>query len=106
MYTRLNSCCIDIFDFAFLCACSLLLIVFYATFKVLGTFIMEWDEGKQRANKLLASKDSVRMYADRLTELAVALGFDGWLVSLHISYVLSQYAASCFIYFLLSVVFI
>lgn len=68
--------------------------------KVLGTFIMEWEEGKKRADKLLASKDSVRMYADRLVELAVSLGFDGWLVSLHISYVLSvlsQYAASCFI---------
>lgn len=58
---------------------------------------MEWDEGKIRADNLLASKDSVRMYADRLTELAVALGFDGWLVSLHISYVLSQLAFSRFI---------
>lgn len=57
---------------------------------------MEWDEGKINAGKLLASKDSLRMYADRLTELAVALGFDGWLVSLLISYVLSQYAVSCF----------
>lgn len=48
---------------------------------------MEWDEGKKRADELLASKDSVHKYADRLTELAVALGFDGWLVSLPISYI-------------------
>lgn len=49
--------------------------------KVLGTFIMEWDEGKIMANKLLLSKESAQMYAERLTELANALGFDGWLVS-------------------------
>lgn len=65
-----------------------------ATLKVLGTFIMEWDEGKIRADKLLASKDSLRMYADRLTELAVALGFDGWLVSLHMSFLNMLFHAS------------
>lgn len=42
---------------------------------------MEWDEGKFLANKLLSSKDSAKMYAERLSELAAALGFDGWLVS-------------------------
>lgn len=42
---------------------------------------MEWDEGKKLADKLLSTKDSAHMYAERLTELAVALGFDGWLVS-------------------------
>ncbi|KAG5558046.1 hypothetical protein RHGRI_008075 [Rhododendron griersonianum] len=47
--------------------------------KVLGTFITEWDEGRVHANKLLATKESARMYAERLTELASALGFDGWL---------------------------
>ncbi|XP_057784667.1 cytosolic endo-beta-N-acetylglucosaminidase 1 isoform X2 [Salvia miltiorrhiza] len=46
---------------------------------------MEWDEGKIRADKLLASKDSLRMYADRLTELAVALGFDGWLLNMEVT---------------------
>ncbi|XP_047983700.1 cytosolic endo-beta-N-acetylglucosaminidase 1-like isoform X1 [Salvia hispanica] len=58
--------------------------------KVLGTFIMEWDEGKIRADNLLASKDSVRMYADRLTELAVALGFDGWLINMEVNLDLGQ----------------
>lgn len=58
--------------------------------KVLGTFITEWDEGTEIANKLLSTKESAHMYAERLTELAVALGFDGWLVTLisnpHVSF--------------------
>jgi len=42
---------------------------------------MEWDEGKLLANKLLSSQKSAQMYAEQLSELAAALGFDGWLVS-------------------------
>lgn len=42
---------------------------------------MEWDEGKKLAEKLLLTKESAHMYAERLTELAVALDFDGWLVN-------------------------
>ncbi|CAN4098059.1 unnamed protein product [Withania somnifera] len=53
--------------------------------KVLGTFIMEWDEGKLLADKLVSSKNSAQMYAERLSELAVALGFDGWLVNMEVS---------------------
>ncbi|KAL6533077.1 Cytosolic endo-beta-N-acetylglucosaminidase 1 [Orobanche minor] len=53
--------------------------------KVLGTFIMEWDEGKKRADKLLLTKDSAQMYAERLTELAVDLGFDGWLINMEVA---------------------
>lgn len=50
-------------------------------FKVLGTFIMEeGDVVPKPANQLLATKASAQMYAERLTELAVTLGFDGWLV--------------------------
>lgn len=45
-----------------------------------GTFITEWDEGKLVCNKLLATMKSARMNAERLAELAVDLGFDGWLV--------------------------
>ncbi|KAF7149444.1 hypothetical protein RHSIM_Rhsim03G0147100 [Rhododendron simsii] len=52
--------------------------------KVLGTFITEWDEGRVNANKLLATKESARMYAERLTELASALGFDGWLLNMEV----------------------
>jgi mannosyl-glycoprotein endo-beta-N-acetylglucosaminidase len=47
---------------------------------VFGTFITEWDEGKLVRNKLLATMKSARMNAERLAELAVDLGFDGWLV--------------------------
>nr|GME12668.1 cytosolic endo-beta-N-acetylglucosaminidase 1-like isoform X1 [Ipomoea batatas] len=52
--------------------------------KVLGTFIMEWDEGVILAGKLLSTKDSAFMYAERLTELAVALSFDGWLINMEV----------------------
>ncbi|KAJ6311959.1 hypothetical protein OIU77_013664 [Salix suchowensis] len=48
--------------------------------KVLGTFITEWDEGRLICNKLLATKESAQMCAERLAELAIDLGFDGWLV--------------------------
>ncbi|PSS33281.1 Cytosolic endo-beta-N-acetylglucosaminidase [Actinidia chinensis var. chinensis] len=52
--------------------------------KVLGTFITEWNEGRVNANKLLATKESTHMYAERLTELATALGFDGWLINMEV----------------------
>lgn len=48
--------------------------------KVLGTFILEWDEGRTIANELLSTKESAHLYAERLAELVSALGFDGWLV--------------------------
>ena len=52
--------------------------------KVLGTFITEGGKGSKGAKvcrTVLATKESARVYADRLAELAKALGFDGWLVS-------------------------
>lgn len=49
--------------------------------KVLGTFITEWEEGVKISKRLLATKESAQMYAERLAELATVLGFDGWLVS-------------------------
>ncbi|KAF5199306.1 Cytosolic endo-beta-n-acetylglucosaminidase [Thalictrum thalictroides] len=52
--------------------------------KVLGTFITEWDEGRAICNTLLLTKESAEMYAERLTELAVALGFDGWLINMEV----------------------
>ncbi|XP_047321135.1 cytosolic endo-beta-N-acetylglucosaminidase 1 [Impatiens glandulifera] len=52
--------------------------------KVLGTFILEWDEGKIIAKELFSTKESAHMYADRLTELAVSLGFDGWLINMEV----------------------
>ncbi|KAD7480230.1 hypothetical protein E3N88_03366 [Mikania micrantha] len=53
--------------------------------KVLGTFIVEWDEGKVIAEQFLATTAVAKMYAERLSELAVALGFDGWLINMEVS---------------------
>ncbi|KAF3433345.1 hypothetical protein FNV43_RR24447 [Rhamnella rubrinervis] len=58
--------------------------------KVLGTFITEWDEGRVISNALLSTKESSQMYAERLTELAVALGFDGWLINMEVKLDLTQ----------------
>ncbi|XP_002520781.3 cytosolic endo-beta-N-acetylglucosaminidase 1 [Ricinus communis] len=53
--------------------------------KVLGTFLTEWEEGRLACNKLLETEESARMYAERLAELAIALGFDGWLINMEIN---------------------
>ncbi|KAK1409381.1 hypothetical protein QVD17_35907 [Tagetes erecta] len=53
--------------------------------KVLGTFIVEWDEGRVIAEQFLATTEVAKMYAERLSELAVALGFDGWLINMEVS---------------------
>ncbi|XP_071734387.1 cytosolic endo-beta-N-acetylglucosaminidase 1-like [Rutidosis leptorrhynchoides] len=53
--------------------------------KVLGTFIVEWDDGRLIANELLETTTVAKMYAERLSELAVALGFDGWLINMEVS---------------------
>ncbi|KAH9309228.1 hypothetical protein KI387_037139, partial [Taxus chinensis] len=58
--------------------------------QVLGTFITEWEEGQTTCKTLLASKESAQMYADRLTELAVKLGFDGWLLNMEVKLDLEQ----------------
>ncbi|KAL6131655.1 hypothetical protein ACLB2K_070029 [Fragaria x ananassa] len=58
--------------------------------KVLGTFITEWEEGKRVCNKLLSTKESAEMYAECLVELAVALGFDGWLINMEVELELGQ----------------
>ncbi|KAL0452691.1 UNVERIFIED_CONTAM: Cytosolic endo-beta-N-acetylglucosaminidase 1 [Sesamum latifolium] len=52
--------------------------------KVLATFIIEWDAETRQADKLLSTKTSAQMYAERLAELAVALGFDGWLLNIEV----------------------
>ncbi|KAK9913782.1 hypothetical protein M0R45_037591 [Rubus argutus] len=58
--------------------------------KVLGTFITEWDEGKRVCNKLLSTKESAERYAGYLKELAVELGFDGWLINMEVKLELDQ----------------
>ncbi|CAL5094334.1 unnamed protein product [Urochloa decumbens] len=52
--------------------------------KVLGTFIAEWDKGTEVCKEMLATEASAQMYAERLTELAAALGFDGWLINIEV----------------------
>uniref|UniRef100_A0A2P2PM11 mannosyl-glycoprotein endo-beta-N-acetylglucosaminidase n=1 Tax=Rhizophora mucronata TaxID=61149 RepID=A0A2P2PM11_RHIMU len=58
--------------------------------KVLGTFITEFTEGRAICSKLLSTKESAQMYAERLAELAVALGFDGWLINMEVTLDLRQ----------------
>ncbi|XP_037467822.1 cytosolic endo-beta-N-acetylglucosaminidase 1-like [Triticum dicoccoides] len=52
--------------------------------KVLGTFITEWDKGAEICREMFATQDSAQMYAERLAELAAALGFDGWLINIEV----------------------
>ncbi|XP_076916765.1 cytosolic endo-beta-N-acetylglucosaminidase 1-like [Bidens hawaiensis] len=52
--------------------------------KVLGTFIVEWDKGRVVAGQFLATAEVAKMYAERLAELAYALGFDGWLINMEV----------------------
>ncbi|GMI87319.1 Endo-beta-N-acetyglucosaminidase 85A [Hibiscus trionum] len=58
--------------------------------QVLGTFITEGDEGTTICNKLLSTKESAHKYAERLAELAVALGFDGWLLNMEVNLDIEQ----------------
>lgn len=58
--------------------------------QVLGTFLTEWAEGASICKTLLASKECAEMYADRLTELAIELGFDGWLINMEVKLDLEQ----------------
>ncbi|KAE8722061.1 hypothetical protein F3Y22_tig00014444pilonHSYRG00204 [Hibiscus syriacus] len=51
-------------------------------YKVLGTFITEWDEEKAICKELLSTKESTHKYSEHLVELVVALGFDGWMLNL------------------------
>lgn len=48
---------------------------------MLGTFITQGDEGSAVCDQLLSTKESAQLYAKLLAELAVNLGFDGWLVN-------------------------
>ncbi|XP_039038812.1 cytosolic endo-beta-N-acetylglucosaminidase 1-like [Hibiscus syriacus] len=50
--------------------------------KVLGTFITGDPDGYAICHEMLSTKESAHKYAERLTELAVALGFDGWLLNI------------------------
>ncbi|KAK8552901.1 hypothetical protein V6N13_055679 [Hibiscus sabdariffa] len=52
--------------------------------KVLGTFITEGSDGYAICQEMLSTTESAHKYAERLAELAVALGFDGWLLNIEV----------------------
>lgn len=72
------------------------LVLFHTLFctKVLGTFITEGDAGRTICDKLLSTKESAHTCAERLSELAIALGFDGWLVILFLTQIYEKFV--CF----------
>lgn len=61
--------------------------------KVLGTFITEGDAGRTICDKLLSTKESAHTCAERLSELAIALGFDGWLINMEVKLTKTQIPA-------------
>ncbi|KAJ0441263.1 putative mannosyl-glycoprotein endo-beta-N-acetylglucosaminidase [Helianthus annuus] len=52
---------------------------------VLGTFIVEWDEGRVIAEQFLATTTNAKMYAECLAKLADKLGFDGWQINMEVT---------------------
>jgi mannosyl-glycoprotein endo-beta-N-acetylglucosaminidase len=51
--------------------------------KVLGTFIVEWDDGKKMINEqILSSLTEAKLVADALVYIAKACNFEGWLINI------------------------
>jgi mannosyl-glycoprotein endo-beta-N-acetylglucosaminidase len=50
--------------------------------QVLGTFITEFGQGKQRCNRLFSSRAAAQAVADQLVAVARHYGFEGWLVNI------------------------
>lgn len=48
----------------------------------LGTLITEWDDGKKRCHQIIESEDSYKAFADKLVEITLHYGMDGWLVNI------------------------
>ncbi|CAG5898917.1 unnamed protein product [Menidia menidia] len=49
---------------------------------VLGTFITEWSEGAAVCEAFLKDEESYRAVADKLVQISLCYGFDGWLVNI------------------------
>jgi mannosyl-glycoprotein endo-beta-N-acetylglucosaminidase len=49
---------------------------------VLGTFITEWDVGRDCCLELLSTPEMYRAVADKLVAIATWHGFDGWLINI------------------------
>lgn len=57
---------------------------------VVGTFITEWDDGKEIWGKLLADHALLNRVAKLLVDIADHYGFDGWLVNIENSIEVSR----------------
>lgn len=52
--------------------------------KVLGTFIVEYDEGKVKAERFLKDDKIAAILVKKLVDLAVYFRFDGWLLNFEV----------------------
>lgn len=50
--------------------------------QVLGTFITEWQEGKERCEQMFCTMENAELVARQLTAIAVHFNFEGWLVNI------------------------
>ncbi|XP_039596760.1 cytosolic endo-beta-N-acetylglucosaminidase [Polypterus senegalus] len=49
---------------------------------ILGTFITEWTDGANICESFLESESSLHSVANKLVEIALYYGFDGWLINI------------------------
>lgn len=52
--------------------------------KVLGTFIVEYDEGKTKAEQFLKDDETASLLVQKLVDLAAYFRFDGWLLNFEV----------------------
>jgi hypothetical protein len=64
---------------------------------ILGTFLFEGKPDSQKAEQLLETEASFQMCADKLVDLCVYYGFDGWLVNVETDLVASRGAFLSFL---------
>lgn len=50
--------------------------------QILGTIITEFDHGEHICEQVLQSKATVDFFVEKCVEIAVAYGFDGWLLNI------------------------
>ncbi len=47
-----------------------------------GTIITEWDEGQEMCKTFLRSQETYEKFAEKLVQIAIAYGFEGWLINI------------------------
>jgi mannosyl-glycoprotein endo-beta-N-acetylglucosaminidase len=50
--------------------------------QVLGTFITEWNAGKDACRKLFVNENTAERTASQLTSIAKFYGFEGWIINI------------------------